>query len=67
MITVMPSLLNSLQVSENMAVSGLTEESILLIKTAELLSGGQLGNVLFNGTVTVAAAPTTTGSLALVL
>ena len=42
------------QVTDSIVVPGLPVDSMLLVQTAELLSGGQVGSVLFEGTVTVA-------------
>ena len=45
-----------LQVIDSIVVPGLpeSENSMLLVQTTELLSGGQVGSVLFEGTVTMA-------------
>ena len=40
-------------------VEGVAGDSVLLVKTAELLSGGGVSTLFFNGTVTVATTPTT--------
>ena len=42
-----------------MVLMGLAGDSVLLVKTAELLAGGRVGAVLFNDTVTVATVPPT--------
>ena len=41
-----------------MAVLGLPQDSMLVVQTAELLSGGGVSNVLFERTVTVATVTT---------
>ena len=46
-----------LQVMENMLVSGLSENSVLLVKAAELLAGGRATDTLFQNMVTVASLP----------
>ena len=45
------------QVTENMVIPGLSENSTLLVRAAELLSGGGVSNTLFERTVMVAALP----------
>ena len=43
-----------MQAIANMLVQGLPVDSMLLVQTTELLSGGEVGSVLFEGTVIVA-------------
>ena len=40
-----------------MVIPGLSENSSLLVRAAELLSGGGVSNTLFEGTIMVAALP----------
>ena len=46
-----------LQARENILVSGLSENSVLLVKAAELLAEGGVTDTLFQNTVTVASLP----------
>ena len=46
-----------LQVTENMMVPGLSENSVLLVRAAELLGGGGVSDALFESMVMVASLP----------